>query len=75
MVCDHYILQAEADSSTVSSAETGGVLLLQVHLQLLLLLGIRLVRLALWNGVALHTLQSAIGTKATSDSKKVLVKG
>lgn len=64
-------LQAKADGSTISSAEASSVLLLQVHLELLLLLRIHLVGFALWNSVTLHTLQMATGIKATSDSKKV----
>lgn len=64
-------LQAKADGSTISSAKASSVLLLQVHLELLLLLRIHLVGFALWNSVTLHTLQMATGIKATSDSKKV----
>lgn len=69
-------LQTEADGSSVAAAEPGGVLLLQVHLELLLLLRPEaVVRLGFQLYLPFHALQSPIGTKANSGSKKRVSRG
>ena len=69
--------QTESNSAAVSPAQSGSVLLLQVQLEFFLLFCLEGVVATFVFGfvlIALHTLQLAIGTKATSDSKIVLVR-
>ena len=73
-------LEAKADCPAISPAEACYVMLLQVGVELLQFLGFfrRAPSLVLdhvflnW-GTALHTLRHTIATKASSDSKTVLV--